>query len=321
MLKYHKLEKALMSKIFLTYNNEEIQDGYFAQLQRVIAIRAIAVKYKFPYFHSEIIDLIPTQLDSFQSELQIQNYLYNINKKYAYKSEPYDADFKKIIDILAPTIQQLFLLRIRNLLSKESILVRITIPYRIIEKNPDIYMKSIDLISNKNDNYTVDKQLIVIHARRGVAIQHVVPGEKNVRVLDDNYFLTIINQIVNEFGTTSKFDLFILTDAPENDFFYKPLTKDKNTWQQFDKYNSEYGILIQGHKFKNIIESFKGNCTIIRGGDIDKSLDIIRTAGHFIMSRSSMSYVGALLNSEGKIYYPPDFWHNPLKKWVKISTK
>jgi len=39
------------------------------------------------------------------------------------------------------------------------------------------------------------------------------------------------------------------------------------------------------------------------------------------MSRSSVSYVGALLNSEGKIYYPPDFWHNPLKKWVKISTK
>jgi len=310
-----------MGKIFLTYNNKEIQDGYFAQLQRVIAIRAIAIKYKFSYFHSEIINLIPTQLDSFQSELQIQNYLDNINKKYAYKSDSFDTEFEKTIDILAPTIKKLFLLKIRNLLSKESILVRITIPYRIIEKNPDSYMKSIDLISNKNDNYTVDKQSIVIHARRGVAIQHVVPGEKIVRALDDNYFLTIINQIVNKSRTTSKFDLVILTDAPESDVFYKPLTKDKNAWQQFDKYNSEHGILIQGHKFKNIIENFKGNCTIIRGGDIDKSLDIIRTAGHFIMSRSSMSYVGALLNSEGKIYYPPDFWHNPLKKWIKISTK
>jgi hypothetical protein len=82
-----------MGKIFLTYNNEEIQDGYFAQLQRVIAIRAIAIKYKFSYFHSEIINLIPTQLDSFQSELQIQNYLNNINKKYAYKSESFDTEF------------------------------------------------------------------------------------------------------------------------------------------------------------------------------------------------------------------------------------
>ena len=103
---------------------------------------------------------------------------------------------------------------------------------------------------------------------------------------------------------------------PENDVYYKPLDKDKKEWEQFDRYKGDSGILIQGHKFEIILEYFEGNCKIIRGGDIDKAIDIIRTAGYFVMSRSSMSFVGALLNTEGKIYYPPNFWHKPLRKWI-----
>ena len=304
-----------MGRMFLTYNNEEIQDGYFAQLQRVMAIRAIAKKYKFFYFHSEIINLVPTQLDSFQSEIQIQSYLKNINKKYSYESDPHYSNFDIVVDLLAPTLNTLILLKIKNMVSNKSLLVRITIPYRIMEKTPDSYKFSIDLLSKKSDVYRVDKELIVIHARRGVAIQHVVPGEKSVRVLDDVYFLTIIKRIVSE--TKSISNLVILTDAPENDVYYKPLDKDKNVWQQFDSYKCDSGILIQGHKFKIIVENFEGNCKIVRGGDLDTAIEIIKTAGHFVMSRSSMSFVGALLNTEGQIYYPPDFWHKPLRKWIK----
>jgi hypothetical protein len=303
-----------MGKMFLTYNNEEIQDGYFAQLQRVMAIRAIAEKYKFFYFHSEIINLVPTQLDSFQSEIQIQSYLKNINKKYSYESDPHYSNFDKVVDLLAPTLNMLILLRIKNMVSNKSLLVRITIPYRIMEKTPDSYKFSIDLLNKKSDVHRVDKELIVIHARRGVAIQHVLPGEKSVRVLDDVYFLTIIKRIVSESKSIS--NLVILTDAPENDVYYKPLDKDKNVWQQFDSYKSDSGILIQGHKFKIIVENFEGNCKIVRGGDLDKAIEIIKSAGHFVMSRSSMSFVGALLNTEGKIYYPPNFWHKPLRKWI-----
>lgn len=305
-----------MGKMFLTYNNEEIQDGYFAQLQRIMAIRSIAKKYKFHYFHSEIINVIPTQLDTFQSEVEIEKYLKGMNKKYSYESDSNYCGTEKVIDLIAPTLGKLILLRIIHMFSKNSLLVRITIPYRIIEKNPDTYKHSINLLNKKSDMYRVDKKLIVIHARRGVAIQHVVPGEKSVRVLDDIYFLTKIKQIVRESISISNLNLIILTDAPENDFYYKPLDKDKKVWEQFDSYKGGSGILIQGHKFEIILENFEGNCTIIRGGDIDKAIDIIRTAGYFVMSRSSMSFVGALLNTEGEIYYPPNFWHKPLRKWI-----
>jgi hypothetical protein len=316
MVVYAKWKKSSMGKVFLTYNNEEIQDGYFAQLQRIMAIRSIAKKYKFYYLHSEIINLIPTQLDTFQSELEIQKYLKGMNKKYSYESDSHFSGIEKVIDLIAPTLGKLILLRIINMFSKNSLLVRITIPYRIIEKNPDSYKYSIDLLNKKSDIYRVDKKLIVIHARRGVAIKHVVPGEKSVRVLDDIYFLTKIKQIVRESKSIYNLDLIILTDAPENDVYYKPLDKDKKEWEQFDSYKGDSGILIQGHKFEIILEYFEGNCKIIRGGDIDKAIDIIRTAGYFVMSRSSMSFVGALLNTEGKIYYPPNFWHKPLKKWI-----
>lgn len=303
-----------MGKVFLTYNNEQIQDGYFAQLQRIMAIRAIAKKYRFYYFHSEIINLTSTQLDTFQSEVEIQEYLKYINKKYSYKSDLNYSEIQKTIDLTAPTLSELILLRIKYMFSKNSVIVRITIPYKIIEKTPDSYKYSIDLLNKKSEFYKVDKKLIVIHARRGVAIQHIVPGERSVRALDDIYFLTKIKQIVLE--SKANLSLIILTDAPEHDLYYKPLDKDKKGWEQFNNYKSDSGILIQGHKFEIILEYFEGNYEIIRGGDIDRAIDIIRTAGYFVMSRSSMSFVGALLNAEGRIYYPPDFWHKPLKKWI-----
>jgi hypothetical protein len=36
-----------------------------------------------------------------------------------------------------------------------------------------------------------------------------------------------------------------------------------------------------------------------------------------VMSKSSFSYVAALLRDEGEVYYTP-FWHRPASKWIKI---
>jgi|688.fasta_scaffold14115_14 hypothetical protein len=308
-----------MGKLFLTYNNSDIQDGYFAQLQRVFAIRAIAEKFHFSYLHSEIIDIVPTQLDTFQSEREIENFLHHANRKYSYLSDPCGDGFEKIIEISAPTLKQLVLLKAKSVLAKRSWLVRITIPYRIIEKSPDMYKYATNLIDTKSTNFSFCEELIVVHARRGIAVQHILPGEKNVRILDDTYFMETIKKITNRASSASKLNLIILTDAPENDTYYKPLHKDENAWQQFDKFRTEQGILIQGHKFQSIVENFEGTSSIVRGGDLNRAIDVIRMAGHFIMSRSSMSYVGALLKNEGNVYYPPNFWHKPLRNWIKIE--
>jgi len=39
------------------------------------------------------------------------------------------------------------------------------------------------------------------------------------------------------------------------------------------------------------------------------------TADALVMSRSSYSYVAAILNANGIVVYHP-FWHSPLKEWL-----
>ena len=41
-----------------------------------------------------------------------------------------------------------------------------------------------------------------------------------------------------------------------------------------------------------------------------------QTADIFVMSRSSYSMAGAVLNSRGVVIYPPAFWHAPMPHWV-----
>ena len=42
------------------------------------------------------------------------------------------------------------------------------------------------------------------------------------------------------------------------------------------------------------------------------------TSDALVMSRSSYSYVAALLNAKAIVVYCP-FWHSPLKDWVIIN--
>jgi hypothetical protein len=55
---------------------------------------------------------------------------------------------------------------------------------------------------------------------------------------------------------------------------------------------------------------------ILNGGDALDSIIRMSTAEYLILSRSSLSYVGALLNQDYKaIYSAPGFWHPKLQDW------
>jgi hypothetical protein len=193
----------------------------------------------------------------------------------------------------------------------------VTNPYPVIEKRAKIYKYALD-----NFNiYQKSKELplVVIHIRRGINSSHILPNELKPRTMDDEYYLEILKKIVIQKQTKTNLKIIILTDAPEETFSYKPTDKDIEKWAEFEPYRTEKGVNIQAHKFESIKEEFGDQLEIIRGGNPQFAVELMASADHFIMSRSSMSYVGALLNKNGAIYYPPNFWHKPLKNWIKIS--
>jgi hypothetical protein len=310
-----------MGYLFLEYDSEKIQDGYFAQLQRQIGIFSVSKIFRCEYLHSEIKDLTVTQLDDFQSREAIDAFLEKMNLIYklpASKRTPYRPKRVKLISL---SLRELLRLKLSSYFTKRDIIVSLTIPYGIIEKK-----LFINELSRTIDNFLVHsskeskRKSIVLHIRRGVNLEHVVPGEKSQRVMNDEYFLLAAKKIINDYKLSKDTLVIILTDAPREMITYKPLLKDREVWEkEFIDSKRNGGIEIEGHKFASFENFFGPNLQIVRGGNLQNCVELMATADHFVMSRSSMSYVGALLNTKGKVYYPPDFWHKPLKNWVRIS--
>jgi len=304
-----------MNELTLTYNNENLQDGYFAQIQRVFAIYSISKVFKFRYMHSTIKDVIVHQLDPHQSEVEIKHFLREADEYFGFEPETTSTSFDKVYEFEIPKIIDLIYLQVKYLFSRKKVLIKITNPYRIIERCPKIYHHLENLISFRTNVASETK--IVAHIRRGIAYDHISPGDSLSRMISEEYYVELIRKIVLLNPKINK--LVILTDAPETDFYYCPIEKDLDDWKQFERYRSSKGILIEGHKFDKITKDFPGEVIILRGGSPLEAVELMRTATFFLMSRSSMSFVGALLNKTGMIYYPPNFWHKPLKNWIKSS--
>jgi hypothetical protein len=307
-----------MGKLFLTYNNEEIQDGFFAQVQRIMAIYSISQRFKINYYHSKITYITVTQLDVIQSENEIANFLNQTNKMFENFNFSDLPNEYEIILLSLPKLRDIIKYFMISKILNKNIVLKITNPYGVIERIPSAYkyaINSINLTTPIKSNHTTS---VVVHIRRGVTIQHVIPGEGKPRAMNDDYYLSVLRRISKKFPTSTR-RVIILTDAPKHNLLYEPSKKDLYKWKEFADRKFKDGISIDGHEFSGFKSEYSEQLEIVRGGDLIKSLKLMINADHLIMSRSSMSYVGALLNKKGVVFYPPDFWHKPLKKWIKVT--
>jgi hypothetical protein len=309
----------VFKKLYLTYNSNVLEDGYFSQLQRQMAIYAITKKYGLSYYYTPISNVVITPLDPYQTKTEEENYISRYNEIYNFAEGSKKIKFTRTVEIHTPTFYSIFKEGLRSIFYPGKVLIKIVIPYRIIEKAPENYSYAVDHIL-PSFKPIKNKSTIVMHIRKGCLESHVTPGENSPRALSTQYFISVLNYMLESKIQLQSASLTIVTDAPENDFYYKPISEQKYLWEQFNYLENINGIKLSGHSFNEIKEYFPGEVNIIRGGDAQVAVSIMRVADYLIMSRSSMSYIGALLNNTGTIYYPPDFWHKPLKKWIKVSS-
>ncbi len=309
----------MFKKLYLTYNSNVLQDGYFSQLQRQMAIYAIARRYGLSYHYTPISNLTITALDPYQTEAEVKNYISKCNEIYNFVESPGKIQFTRVVEIHTPTLYSIFKEGFRSIFCSGKVLIKIVIPYRIIEKAPENYSYAVDHVL-PNFKPIENKSTVVMHIRKGFSESHVTPGENSPRALSTQYFMAVLKYMSESNLQTQSTSLTIVTDAPEDDFHYMPVSEQKHILEEFNYLENIEGIKVSGHSFDEIREYFPGEVNIIRGGDAHAAVSIMRVADYLIMSRSSMSYVGALLNTTGTIYYPPDFWHKPLKRWIKVSS-
>ena len=309
----------MFKKFFLTYNPKLIQDGYCAQLQRQIGLIAIAKKFGMSFTLTNIESITITPMDGNSDEEEAKNFINSLNSKFFKNYSKNEIEFNKIIDIPTPTLKHFFRILIMNFALHGKVLIQIANPSGVIEKFPNSYIKATRslITSRKSDSNMIE---IVAHIRMPSSLDHIVPGENKSRYLSETYYITIIDEILRSANSNEIYRITVLTDAPEFDTKFNVIDSQKEKYMQYDYLINNNAILVQGHSLIKLKEKFGEKVNIIRGGDLYDALELMGKANYFIMSRSSMSFIGGLINMKGKVFYPPDFWHKPMKKWIKVTS-
>ena len=300
--------------VYLTYNNESIKDGVGAQILRIVALRGISKHFKLGYVHSGIRDLTVTQLDPAQARHEIDAYVRHLNEIFFFESD-YHQVFDEIHDVYNLSRRTLLRQSLRSIFLRKIILLRVTVPYYFTNKKPGIYKSILSLLPDFTSERSTEKPKIVIHFRAGADPLHIDTGKSEARFITIDYFEQVVFKILAN-HPLSRYDVCLLTDAPAQPFHYSPPADQLHLWEKTGYKVKDGSIEIKALDLEGRGISRIPGFRVVHGGDPIAALKEMSTADFLIMSRSTLSFLGALLNQSGKIIYPPRFGSEPLAGWI-----
>lgn len=303
----------MANKIYLKYNSNYSFDGLGAQLQRILTTKALCKKYRFNFLNSSISNIQIHPLDGITTPKDYNIFIKKINSKFDLFDEDLSTRFS--IETNSLTIRALIKSICLVFWNNQSVVVNFLEPYPISNfiklAHSDFDIDSEFFKSKVSRKY---KNSIVIHFRSGMGNFAIYPGQKIPRELPTKYFLNILKMIP---GSLSN-EIIILTDAPRTYLEFSPPKNQLHLWKNYPGFERGKASI----KPAKLSEAFKDyNVSIISGGSALIALEIMASAKYLVMSRSSLSYVGAVLNQSNNIYFPPNFWHPKIKGWKYIKSK
>jgi len=311
----------LTKGLYLSFDSRTAVDGTGAQLQRLISVAALSNYFRFKFVPSKIEHFSVHALDPFQSESSYRDQLLRLNQFINFPDVDSGDEELKLESVIIRnlTIKKFISVIVRQLISPKPRKLIVLEVYPISEFCPGIFddfkcelSEALDAVDEEKGSH------LVIHYRQGVGGNVIYPGQKIPRQIEFSRILNLIQKLVGrgEIGSTSK--ITILTDAPDSISFYTPPESQRTLWEGTPGFSN--GVMtIQPMDFSALGKVAGVPINVIRGGNPLDAIRIMATADFFVMSKSSLSYVGALLNKDGKIYWPKSFWHRPLKSWIKYN--
>lgn len=290
------------ANLALTYANDQQMDGAGAQLQRIYGIYAVSRFLKLPYVHSPIKNIGYQGLSALETNSSSPGLELRYNDIFSIASDielPRDPLIHYIRDGDQESIERL------HLTAKTTghfTLLRILFPYPVADQNPEIY-RHVQAISPFPRTRSEVFRL-ALHVRRGEEL--VVDSE---RMLPNAYYVSCALQIAGNLQKLGiPFVCELYTEVASKPFVVTP---------------QHHGIegRIPGNVTLdprvNRLEDFEVIPNLARfvNGDPIHTLRRMATADALVLSRSSYSYVAAILNAGGIVVYHP-FWHRPLKEWL-----
>ena len=307
-------------RIWITYDPKVKPDGVGAQVQRILAIYSLAKYLRFNFLNTGIESVAVHPLDPYQSTRELNEFVAQVNKAFELPSDEIPIDCTRI-SVKSLTLSYLVLVIMKNILKREKIVIQCVEPYGIVDFIPSIYSRArTDLINwqefvnSSGANKDCDG-VIAVHYRQGVGGLIVQKGEKYPREIPSDYFVEAIQSQLHRI-TINKISIY--TDAPSEDLIFDIPENQEQLWET-NPMVDEKKMRVIASDLSLFESTFPGVVQIHSGGNPLEAIAFMSTASLLIIGRSSLSYVAAILNREGLVIYPPNFWHSPLKNW-KLGT-
>ena len=305
-------------RIYVSFDSSKSVDGTGAQLQRQATVMAVAKYFGFTYIPKDFKQVSVHPLDPFQSEPEYRKFLKRMNGFLK-------LDSPHVVHPKAPSVEittLTFLILIRECLSqalrrRERNLL-IYEPYPVTEFCPGI-MDVLCLHSSEDSKSlkTPGDFEVVIHYRQGVGGFALYPGQNIPREIPLAVFAARVEKVVQSLPENQRVRIVVLTDAPETEIVFVPPAEQLVLWEGTPGFSN--GVMtIKPTKFDELEKLSKLPLQVLRGGDPLDTILRMASANVLLTGKSSLSYMGGLLNHIGQVYFPKDFWHRPLRNWQEL---
>lgn len=293
-------------------------DGVGAQIQRLLGVYSLSKNLRIEFTQNPFLDISVHPLDPYQTQDQKIEFIQQLNHlfKLNHSSGCHGA---KVIEIGALTPWKLLSIVIVNFLGKGSIQLNIVEPYPITDSYPDLLTRMQENFPNwvrfaESLVSEFSHPIISIHYRQGVGGGAIYPGQKVSRELPPSYFLMKLKSAYGLKEFKSSINLF--TDAPVQDLTYSPSVDQNHHWEGTPGFSN--GVMkVKGNDLYSYFAKNNLQVEVHLGGNPLEAIAIMSKSDFLITSRSSLSYVAGLLNSNGTIIAAEGFWHPSPRMWIK----
>jgi hypothetical protein len=293
--------------LYLTYDNQALADGAGAQIQRIISIYLIAKQYNVNYIHSGLAKMTYQGAKCLEENKSDPDQMFGYNKLIDLSSDPAPAQFDvagKVFDISPQLIEEY-----RD--KPQNTLFIIQFAGTMIDQNPHLLLAAQQLLPF---SWTIRPSLqgrpiqVAVHVRRGELF--VVDSE---RMLPNSYYVDCIKAISSLFQKYSlPFEIHLHTEVLTKPTLITP---------------SHHGICDRVKSSKLVspedshMEDFEGlpNLVLRINEHPMTTLKALTTSDVLIASRSSFSYIAAIMKKGGVVFFHP-FWHSLAPGWIPTNS-
>ncbi len=299
----------------LTYDNLAKQDGIGAQLQRIFGIYSISKRFHLGYLHSPIIETAQELAHNVSSDEELKKLLEQINAIFNFPSRS-SVSFDEEIVIHNLNLKILFEVYLRSLFTKRSILLRVCLPFGVMDKHPNWYEYAGSYLRTTFPATRPQKHKpVVVHVRHGYKPIVGKNDSSAPRFLPLTYYSDALKNVLKKEDLDINIEIVVHTDIPDKSGYWKPFQDSKLSELASIGYQIDKNTLaFEGIDLRNSYFSEFPNLTVKYCAPILETLQDMINADVLLMSRSSFSYISGIINQKS-VYIPRSHGHSKMSKW------